>query len=68
MGPRQHSAPRPHLALTSPMRRTTRFRQLLSVPEILVMPCCHDGLSARVLEQAGFEAIAAAGFGLSGSL
>lgn len=52
----------------SAMRRTTRFRQLLAAPEILVMPCCHDGLSARVLEQAGFEAIAAAGFGLSGSL
>jgi methylisocitrate lyase len=51
-----------------PMRRTTRFRQLLVDPEILVMPCCHDGLSARVLEQAGFAAIAAAGFGLSGSL
>ncbi len=50
------------------MRRTTRFRQLMAAPEILVMPCCHDGLSARVLEQAGFEAIAAAGFGLSGSL
>jgi len=50
------------------MRRTTRFRQLLGDPAILQMPCCHDGLSARVLEQAGFEAIAAAGYGLSGSL
>jgi methylisocitrate lyase len=50
------------------MRRTTRFRTLLQAPEILAMPCCHDALSARVLEQAGFEAIAAAGFGLSGSL
>jgi len=50
------------------MRRTTRFRQLLVAPEILQMPCCHDALSAKVLEQAGFEAIAAAGFGLSGSL
>ncbi|MEB3331363.1 MAG: oxaloacetate decarboxylase [Synechococcaceae cyanobacterium] len=49
-------------------RRTTRFRQLLAAPEILMMPCCHDALSARVLEQAGFEAIAAAGFGLAGSL
>ena len=50
------------------MRRTSHFRQLLQAPEILQMPCCHDALSARVLEQAGFEAIAAAGFGLSGSL
>ena len=50
------------------MNRTTRFRRLLEAPQILQMPCCHDGLSARILEQAGFEAIAAAGFGLSGSL
>ena len=41
------------------MRRTTRFRQLLVDPEILVMPCCHDGLSARVLEQAGFAVLKA---------
>lgn len=32
------------------------------------MPCCCDALSARVLEQAGLEVIAAAGFGLSFSL
>ncbi len=32
------------------------------------MPCCHDGVSARILEQAGFKAIAAAGYGLAGSL
>ncbi|MFO7629958.1 MAG: oxaloacetate decarboxylase [Prochlorococcaceae cyanobacterium] len=50
------------------MRPTTRFRQLLADPVILQMPCCHDALSARILEQAGFEAIAAAGYGLSGSL
>jgi len=52
----------------SRLRATTRFRQLLAAPQILQMPCCHDGLSARILEQAGFEAIAAAGYGLSGSL
>lgn len=50
------------------MRNTTRFRKLIDAPEILLLPCCHDGLSAKVLEQAGFAAIAAAGFGLSGSL
>ena len=50
------------------MRKTTLFKNLIRSGEILQMPCCHDGLSARVLEQAGFKAIAAAGFGLSGSL
>lgn len=50
------------------MKKTTAFRQLIHAPEILVMPCCYDGLSARVLEQTGFKAISAAGYGLSGSL
>ncbi len=50
------------------MKRTTKFRKLIHAAEILQLPCCHDGLSARVLERAGFKAIAAAGYGLSGSL
>jgi 2-methylisocitrate lyase-like PEP mutase family enzyme len=50
------------------MRKTTIFRGLIHAPEILQLPCCHDGLSAKVLEQAGFKAIGAAGYGLSGSL
>jgi len=50
------------------MKKTTLFRKLIKNPQILQLPCCHDGLSAKVLEQAGFKAIAAAGYGLSGSL
>ncbi|WPL12207.1 MULTISPECIES: isocitrate lyase/PEP mutase family protein [Thiorhodovibrio] len=50
------------------MTPAQRFRALVADPKILQLPACHDGLSARVLEQAGFQAIAAAGFGLSGSL
>ncbi len=50
------------------MKPTTLFRKLIHGPEILVLPCCHDALSAKILEQAGFQAIAAAGYGLSGSL
>ncbi len=50
------------------MKKTTRFKELIHAGEILQLPCCHDALSAKVLEQAGFEAIAAAGYGLSGSL
>jgi len=50
------------------MKKTKRFRNLIHGPEILQMPCCHDGLSAKVLEQAGFKAISAAGYGLAGSL
>ncbi|EIC23652.1 isocitrate lyase/PEP mutase family protein [Thiorhodovibrio frisius] len=50
------------------MTPAQRFRALVADPKILQLPACHDGLSARVLEQAGFQAIAAAGFGHSGSL
>jgi 2,3-dimethylmalate lyase len=50
------------------MKKTTQFRELIHGAEILQLPCCHDGLSARILEQAGFKAIAAAGYGLAGSL
>ena len=50
------------------MKKTTIFRNLIQGPEILQLPCCHDGLSAKVLEQAGFKAMGAAGYGLSGSL
>lgn len=50
------------------MKRTTLFKKLIHDPEILLLPCCHDALSAKILGQAGFKAIAAAGYGLSGSL
>jgi 2-methylisocitrate lyase-like PEP mutase family enzyme len=52
--------------LLVPMKTTTQLRELIHGAEILQLPCCHDGLSARILEQAGFKAIAAAGYGLAG--
>lgn len=50
------------------MKRTTTLRELIHDTEILQLPCCHDALSAKILERTGFKAIAAAGYGLSGSL
>jgi len=49
------------------VKNTTLFRQLIHAPEILQLPCCHDALTARVLQQAGFKAISAAGYGTAGS-
>ncbi len=49
-------------------RRTTRFRRLVESDEILLMPAIHDALSARFAEQAGFEAITAAGYGTAATL
>lgn len=31
------------------------LRKLLAQPGILVMPGCHDALSARLAEEAGFQ-------------
>ena len=50
------------------MRRTTRLRQLIAAPEILVMPGLHDALSARIAEAAGFQAVTCGGYAASASL
>ncbi len=49
------------------MKKTTRFRSLVNAPELLMMPAAHDGISALAIEQAGFSAMCAAGFGSSAS-
>ena len=50
------------------MKKTTRFRQLVSAPEILMLPVAHDALSALAIAQAGFSALAVAGYGTAGSM
>lgn len=39
------------------------FRELLAGRSPLVMPCAHDALSARLIQQAGFSAMAISGSG-----
>lgn len=50
------------------MRRTTRFRQLIDRPEILLLPGAHDALAARLIELAGFEALTAGGYAAHATL
>lgn len=50
------------------MSKQKLFKSLINSNDILLLPCCHDGISAKILENAGFKAIAAAGFGTTGSL
>lgn len=50
------------------MRRTTRLRELIAAPDILVMPGVHDALGARLAEAAGFSAITAGGYGATATL
>jgi methylisocitrate lyase len=50
------------------VRRTTRFRQLVAAPEILVLPGAHDALSLRLIERAGFAAATCGGFATTATL
>jgi 2-methylisocitrate lyase-like PEP mutase family enzyme len=47
------------------MTPADRLRTLLARPGILVMPGCHDALSARLIEEAGFELGFMSGFAVS---
>lgn len=42
--------------------RTAQLRRLLCSPDILMTPCCYDGLSSRLIEAAGFQAAFMSGF------
>ena len=42
-----------------------RLRQLLAEPGLIVMPCCFDALSARLIERAGFPVTFMSGFAVS---
>ena len=35
--------------------RTERLRALLADPGLVVLPGCHDAISARIMERAGFK-------------
>src|SRR6266704_4596964 len=50
------------------MRVTTRLRELLADPGLLVAPGAHDALSARLIAQAGFPAVYMTGFGTAASV
>jgi 2-methylisocitrate lyase-like PEP mutase family enzyme len=42
-----------------------RLRELLAEPGLLLMPCCFDALSARLVERAGFRLSFMSGFAVS---
>jgi methylisocitrate lyase len=45
-----------------------RFRELIDAPELLVLPGVYDGLSARIVEASGFDAMVAGGNAAVGSM
>ena len=50
------------------MKGTTKLRQLLSGPGMLVAPGAHDVMSARIVEAEGFPAVYLGGFATSASM
>ena len=50
------------------MKATTRLRKLIESPDLLVMPAAYDPLSAKLIEQAGFDAVQCSGLGIAASL
>eukprot|EP00611_Tribonema_gayanum_P021332 TRINITY_DN4077_c0_g2_i1.p1 TRINITY_DN4077_c0_g2~~TRINITY_DN4077_c0_g2_i1.p1 ORF type:complete len:339 (-),score=102.86 TRINITY_DN4077_c0_g2_i1:336-1352(-) len=53
------------------LSNTDKLRELLAeqerTGEALIMPCCYDGLTARLVEQGGFPLTFMTGFGVSAS-
>ena len=51
--------------MTTPSSPADRLRSLLARGTILIMPGCHDAMSARLIEAAGFEIGFMSGFAVS---
>ncbi len=49
------------------MKKSEVLRKAIMERRAVAVPGCHDALSARVIEKAGFEAIQVSGYGLAGS-
>jgi 2,3-dimethylmalate lyase len=50
------------------VKTTTKFRQLLSQPGMLVAPGAHDVMTARIVEAEGFQAVYLGGFATSAAM
>jgi len=50
------------------MNARKKFRSIMSGKRLILMPGAYDGLSARIMEAEGFEAIAAGGYAAIGSM
>jgi 2-methylisocitrate lyase-like PEP mutase family enzyme len=50
------------------MQQRTRLREILSRPELTLVPGTYDCLSARLVEQAGFEVVSVSGAAVTASI
>ncbi|RZB37315.1 MAG: hypothetical protein SRB2_01228 [Desulfobacteraceae bacterium Eth-SRB2] len=51
--------------MTDPSHGAARLRQLLEAPEFIIMPCCYDGISAKLIQQCGYSLTFMSGFAVS---
>ncbi len=63
-----HATTHPVRAPGRPLSRFARLRALLSRPELAFLMEAHSGLSARIVEEAGFEGIWGSGLSMSAAL
>src|SRR5437667_12421300 len=49
------------------MQTKPTWKELLARGQPLLLPCAHDGLSARLIERAGFSAYSIGGYALVGA-
>src|SRR6201988_1542685 len=56
------------LASSSESRKSTQFREILESPSLEFLMEAHNGLSARIVEEAGFNGIWASGLSISAAL
>ncbi|NQU61532.1 MAG: isocitrate lyase/PEP mutase family protein [Rhodospirillales bacterium] len=47
------------------MSNAENLRQILARPEVLILPGCYDAMSARLIEQAGFQSTFMGGFAVA---
>jgi methylisocitrate lyase len=50
------------------LRKSTRLKELIAAPDIVVLPGVHDALGCRLAEAAGFAALTAGGYGATATL
>lgn len=62
-----HTCPSADVSITRTIANPNadRLRSLISQGDLIKMPCCFDALSAKLIEQAGFDLTFLSGFGAS---
>ena len=46
-------------------KSVAKLRQLIAGSEFIIMPCCYDGLSAKLIQQSGFALTFMSGFAVA---